>query len=124
MKHFCFIFLNQCALFTQATPKNNYKPKSRAGKMFSKLNGKVWVTKDDDTWVKLEADFADDFSVGGFLFKIRKGTRIEIESTLVNDAVWLPRRIHPLLVTCAPCGASHGHTPKRSIADMRNSYRT
>ena len=76
----------------QATPKNNYKPKSRTGKMFSKLSGKVWVTKDDYTWVKLEADFAEDFSVGGFLFKIRKGSRIEIESTLINDEVWLPRR--------------------------------
>ena len=77
----------------QGTPRKSYKPKSRTGKLLSKLSGKVWVTKTDDTWVKLEADFAEDFSVGGLLLKIRKGTRFEVESTRVNDDVWLPRRV-------------------------------
>ena len=76
----------------QATSRKDYKPQSRSGKMLSKLSGKVWITKTDLTWVKLEANLEQDFSVGWFLFKLHKGTRIEAEYTLVNEDTWLPRR--------------------------------
>ena len=76
-----------------ATPKGDYKPHSMAGKLLSKMSGKVWITKSDYQWVKAEATLADDFSVGLFLFKLHKGTRLEFEQTRVNDEVWLPKRV-------------------------------
>jgi len=75
----------------QATPMKNSRPKSRGAKLFSKFSGKVWVTKADYTWVKLEAELTDDFTVGWLLFRIYKGACIESESTFV-DGVWLPKQ--------------------------------
>ena len=76
-----------------ATPKHDYHPNSMAGKLLSKLSGKVWITKADYQWVKAEADLSDDFTVGWFIFKLHKGTHLEFEQTRVNDEVWLPKRV-------------------------------
>jgi hypothetical protein len=76
-----------------ATPKGDYHPNSRAGKLLSKLSGKVWITKADYQWVKAEADLSDDFTVGWFLFRLHKGSHMEFEQTRVNDELWLPKRI-------------------------------
>lgn len=76
-----------------ATPRKGYKPRSNAGKLLSKMSGKIWVTKAGYKWVKLEADIAEDVNFGWFLFKLRKGARIEIEQVRINDEVWLPKRV-------------------------------
>ena len=93
----------------QATPRKNYKPKSRTTKLFSKFSGRVWVAKADYTWVKLEAELTEDFSVGLFLFKLHKGLRIEYESTLVDD-VWLPVRQSVDMNMRALWNTRRGHT--------------
>jgi hypothetical protein len=86
-------FNGQPVWVLSATPKRDYHPNSMAGKLLSKLSGKVWITKSDYQWVKAEADLADDFTVGWFLFKLHKGTHLEFEQTRVNDEVWLPERV-------------------------------
>ena len=78
----------------QADPKSEYHPNSTAGKLLSKMRGKVWITKNDYQWVKAESDLADDFSIGWFLFKLHKGTHLEFEQTRVNDEVWLPKSVY------------------------------
>lgn len=85
-------FNGQPVWVLSATPKRDYHPNSMAGKLLSKLSGKVWITKNDYQWVKAEADLADDFTVGWFLFKLRKGTHLEFEQARINDEVWLPKR--------------------------------
>jgi len=85
-------FNGQPVWVLSATPRKDYHPSSRAGKLLSKLSGKVWITKADYQWVKAEAVLSDDFSVGWFLFKLHKGTHLEFEQTRVNDEVWLPKR--------------------------------
>lgn len=85
-------FNGQPVWVLSATPKRDYHPNSMAGKLLSKLSGKVWITKGDYQWVKAEADLADDFTVGWFLFKLRKGTHLEFEQARINDEVWLPKR--------------------------------
>jgi hypothetical protein len=84
-------FSGQPVWVISATPKKDYKSHSMAGKLLSKLTGKVWISKTDYQWVKAEADLADDFTVGWFLFKLHKGTHLEFAQTRVNDEVWLPR---------------------------------
>ena len=76
-----------------ATPRTDYHPNSMAGRLLSKLSGRVWITKDDYQWVKAEGTLADDFSVGWFLFKLQRGMHFEFEQTRVNDEVWLPKRV-------------------------------
>lgn len=85
-------FNGQPVWVLSATPKGDYHPNSMAGRLLSKLSGKVWITKADYQWVKVEADLADDFTVGWFLFKLRKGTHLEFEQARINDEVWLPKR--------------------------------
>jgi hypothetical protein len=75
----------------KATPKGNYKSHSMAGKLLSKMSGRVWITKSDYQWVKAECDLMDDFAVGWFLFKLHKGTHLEFAQVRINDEVWLPR---------------------------------
>jgi hypothetical protein len=86
-------FNGQPAWVLSATPRDDYHPSSRAGKLLSKMSGKVWITKADYQWVKAEAVLSDDFSVGWFLFKLHQGTHLEFEQTRVNDEAWLPKRV-------------------------------
>lgn len=76
-----------------ATPNRDYKSNSMAGKLLSRVSGRIWITKDDYQWVKTEADLSDDFTIGLFLFKLHKGTHLEFEQTRVNDEVWLPKKV-------------------------------
>ena len=76
----------------QARRRSDYHPNSMAGKLLSKLDGRVWISEADYQWVKVEATLMDDFSVGWFLFKLHKGMHFEFEQTRVNDEVWLPKR--------------------------------
>jgi hypothetical protein len=41
----------------------------------------------------LDIDCIDTVSVGLFLARVHKGSRIEIEQTRVNDEVWLPQHV-------------------------------
>jgi hypothetical protein len=86
------LFNGQPVWILSGTPKKGYHSNSMAGKLLSKLSGKVWITKSDFQWVKAEADLGDDFTVGWFIFKLHKGTHLEFEQTRVNDEVWLPKR--------------------------------
>jgi hypothetical protein len=86
-------FNGQPVWVVAGTPKSGYHPNSRTGKLLSKINGKVWITKSDYQWVKAEADLTDDFSVGLFLFKLHKGAHLEFEQIRVNNEVWLPKRV-------------------------------
>ncbi len=74
-----------------ATPSKDYHPNSMGGRLLSKLNGKVWITKEDYQWAKVDATLQDDFTVGLFLFKLHKGMHLVFEQTRVNDEVWLPK---------------------------------
>ena len=42
------------AYVLQATPRPGYHPQGKYGKMFSKLEGKLWVDKQDLGWIKVD----------------------------------------------------------------------
>jgi hypothetical protein len=77
----------------EATPKRGYKPRSSRAVFFPKVRGKLWVSKIDYQWVKVEGESIDTISFGLILARVAKGARIRIEQTRVNDEVWLPLRI-------------------------------
>ena len=77
----------------EAKPRPGYQPRSRTAKAMVHLEGKLWVDKRDYHLVKAEVEVVDTISVGLFLVRVAKGSRAAFERTLVNDEVWLPRRL-------------------------------
>jgi len=74
-------------------PRPGFEPKSRASKFLPKLRGRIWIDKTEMQWVKLDVTTTDTISVGLFLARIHKGTRIVVETTKVNEEVWLPKHV-------------------------------
>ncbi len=76
-----------------ADPRPGFEPKSREAKFLPKLRGRIWIDKAELQWVKLDVTTTDTISVGLFLARIHKGTRIVVETTKVNEEVWLPKHV-------------------------------
>ncbi|MBI3476710.1 MAG: hypothetical protein HY010_13340 [Acidobacteria bacterium] len=76
-----------------ADPRSDYKPTSKESKFLPKLKGRIWIDKAEMQWVKFDIVTTDTISFGLFLARIHKGTRIVVETTRVNDEVWLPKHV-------------------------------
>jgi hypothetical protein len=81
------------AWIIEATPKPGYKPHSRLSEFFPKVKGRLWISKTDYQWVKVEGESIDTIAFGAILARVAKGATIRIEQTRVNNEVWLPLRI-------------------------------
>jgi hypothetical protein len=77
----------------EAKPHPGYHPRGKYGKMFSKVEGKLWVDKSDFGWIKVEGRVTQSFSMGLFVARVQRGSRIILEQTNVGDAVWMPQRL-------------------------------
>ena len=75
-----------------ADPRPGYEPRRREAKLLPKFRFRVWIDKADEEWVKLDAQCIVTVSVGWFIARVHKGSRVLIEQTRVNDEVWLPKR--------------------------------
>jgi hypothetical protein len=76
-----------------AEPRPGFEPHSKEAKFLPKFRFRVWIDKAETQWVKLDAESIDTVSVGLFLARIHKGSRIVIKQTKVNEDVWLPQRM-------------------------------
>jgi hypothetical protein len=76
-----------------ADPRAGYEPKSREAKMLPKLKGRIWIDKAEMQWKKFDVTTTDTISFGLFLARIHKGSRIVVETTRVNEEVWLPKHL-------------------------------
>ena len=74
-----------------AEPRPGYEPHLKEAKFLPKFRGRVWIDKDEAQLAKLDVACIDTVSLGWFLARIHKGSRIVIEQTRVNDEVWLPK---------------------------------
>ncbi|HVS88331.1 MAG TPA: transposase, partial [Candidatus Acidoferrum sp.] len=52
------------AYVLQATPHPGYHAHGKYGKMFSKVEGKLWVDKQDFGWIKVDGQVTQSFSMG------------------------------------------------------------
>jgi hypothetical protein len=77
----------------QATPRDGYQPRSRMAKVLVRLQGKIWVDKQDYHLVKADVEVVETITVALFLVRLAKGSRAAFEQARVNDEVWLPRRV-------------------------------
>jgi hypothetical protein len=77
----------------QATPHPGYHAHGKYGKMFSKVEGKLWVDKQDFGWMKVDGQVTQSFSMGLFVARVERGSHIILEQTCVGNAVWVPKLI-------------------------------
>jgi hypothetical protein len=76
-----------------AEPRPGFEPHSKEAKFLPKFRFRIWIDKAEGQWIKLDAQAIDTVSLGLFLARVHKGSRIVIEQTRVNDEVWLPRHV-------------------------------
>jgi hypothetical protein len=81
------------AYVLQAAPHPGYHPQGKYGKMFSKVEGKVWIDKQDFGWVKVDGQVTQAFSMGLFVARVQRGAHVLLGQTCVGDDVWVPKRI-------------------------------
>jgi hypothetical protein len=74
-------------------PRPGFEPKIKEAKFLPKFHGRVWIDKDDQQLVKMDVEAIDTVSVGWFLARVHKGTRVTFEQIRVNDEVWLPQHV-------------------------------
>ena len=76
-----------------AQPRPEFEPHTKVGKFLPKFRFRLWLDRTENQWVKLDATCIDTVSFGLFLARIHKGSHIVVETTRVNDEVWLPQHI-------------------------------
>jgi hypothetical protein len=81
------------AYVLQVTPHLGYHARGKYGKMFSKVEGKLWVDKQDVGWIKVDGQVTQSFSMGLFVARVQRGSHIILEQTCVGDGVWVPKRL-------------------------------
>jgi hypothetical protein len=81
------------AYLLQATPHPGYLAHGKYGKIFNKVEGKLWVDKQDFGCIKIDGDVTQSFSVGLFVARVGRGSHIILEQMNVGEAVWVPKRV-------------------------------
>jgi hypothetical protein len=81
------------AYVLQATPHPGYHAHGKFDKIFSRVEGKLWVDKQNFGWIKVDGQVTQSFSMGLFVARVQHGSRIILEQTCVGDGVWVPRRL-------------------------------
>lgn len=84
-------FRDRDAVVFDFRPRPGFRPSNRNEEIISKLVGVVWIDPVDKQVMRLEAQLAEGFKVGGgLLLSLRKGAAFRIEQTRMRDGVWLP----------------------------------
>jgi hypothetical protein len=81
------------AYVVHAAPHPGYQAHGKYGKMLSKVDGKLWVDKQDFGWIKVEGQVTQSFSMGLFVARVQRGSHLILEQTCVGDGVWVPKLI-------------------------------
>jgi hypothetical protein len=76
-----------------AEPRADFQPHLKEARVLPKFRFRAWIDQAESQWVKLDAECIDTVSVGWFLARIHKGSRLLIDQTRINDEVWLPRHV-------------------------------
>jgi len=81
------------AYVSDARPRHDFHPTQPHADILPKLQGKMWIDKQDYGWIKMHAEVTDTISFGLFLARVHKGTQITFEQARLNDEIWLPSRV-------------------------------
>jgi len=81
------------AYVLEATPHPGYHASGKYGKLLARVQGKLWVDKQDFGWVKVDGEVTQSFSMGLFVARVQRGSHILLEQICLGDAVWVPKRL-------------------------------
>jgi hypothetical protein len=76
-----------------AEPRPDFEPHMKQAKFLSKFHGRVWIDKTDLQLTKMDVECLDTISLGVFLARFHKGSRLRLEQNRVNNEVWLPQHL-------------------------------
>ncbi|HMJ84978.1 MAG TPA: hypothetical protein VK504_17475 [Vicinamibacterales bacterium] len=75
-------------------PRREYQPRSDDGRMMKRFRARVWIHEFEYQLVKADLESVEDVTIGwGLLARLRKGTKVTLQRTKVNDEVWLPANL-------------------------------
>ena len=83
----------RAAYVLHITPRAGYEPRGTYGKVFSKVEGTLWIDTQDLVWMKADGHVIEPFSIGLFLVRLLRGSQVTMEQTRVEDGTWLPAHI-------------------------------
>jgi hypothetical protein len=90
----CMEHLEGCETYViDAEPRPDFEPHTKEAKILPKFRFRAWIDQAESQWVKLDAECIDTVSLGWFLARVHKGSRLLIDQTRINDEVWLPRHV-------------------------------
>jgi hypothetical protein len=81
------------AYVLEATPHPGYHANGKYEKLFSRVQGKLWVDQQDFGWVRVDGEVTQSFAMGLFVARVQRGSHIILEQTRLADAVWVPKRL-------------------------------
>jgi hypothetical protein len=84
---------NRPAYVLLATPHPGYRAHGKYAKLFPRIQGKLWVDKQDFGWSKADGEITQSFSMGLFVARVLRGSHILMEQSRVADSVWVVRRV-------------------------------
>jgi len=84
----------RAAWVIEATPRKDFHPTQPHADILPKIQGRIWIDKQEYNWVKAEAEAIDTISFGLFIARIHKGSRFSFEQVRLNNEVWLMRRFY------------------------------
>jgi hypothetical protein len=74
-------------------PKPDYVPKSKNARIFTNIEGKLWIDKQDLRWTQAEANVVGTISFGWVLARIGPGAHIVMKQVKVDSDHWMPKEI-------------------------------
>lgn len=77
-----------------AEPKPGYEANSQEGRVLKGMQGRMWIDKATNQWVKVHAEVVRPVTFYGFLAKVAPGTEFDLEQAPVAGGVWLPTAFH------------------------------
>ena len=81
------------AWIIEGEPRPGFEPHVKDAKFLTKFHGRVWIDKSDLQLSKMDVETLDTVSIGLFIARIHKGTRVIFEQVRINDEVWLPKQV-------------------------------
>lgn len=73
----------------RATRRRGYKPTSTQTQVLTGMDGALWIDKNTDQWVKVEAQVIQPVTIYGLVARVEPGTRFELTKMPVARGVWL-----------------------------------
>jgi len=80
----------------RATPRPGYQADSRETKILTGMQGTLWIDKETNRWVRVEAEVIKPVWFGWFIAKVDPGTQFLLEQAPLPTGIWLPKhfRMH------------------------------